>query len=85
MSSLIGNYTNSSFTPFIDNYLSGFVDFNAQFRFLYEKYFPRIAFEPVYLSRKKTNAFCKSLNILGFTNNMEGLKSLVQHQDRLMT
>jgi hypothetical protein len=79
MPSLIENYTDGSFIPFINDYLSRFVDFDAQFRFLHKKYFPRIAFGLVYLSGKKINAFCKSFDILGFTDSVEGLKPLVRY------
>jgi hypothetical protein len=71
MLSLIGNHLEGGFTLFMDNHLGGFMDFDTQFRFLHEKYFPRIAFGPVYLSGRKTNAFCNFLNILGFTNSAE--------------
>jgi hypothetical protein len=77
MSSLIGNHTNGSFIPFIDEYLDRFVDFDTQFRFLHKKYFPRIAFKLGYLSKKKTNTFCKSLNILSFTGSIEELRPLI--------
>jgi hypothetical protein len=74
MPSLIGNHLEGSFTLFMNDHLGGFVDFDVQFRFLHEKYFPRIAFGPVYLSGRKTNAFCNSLDILGFTGSAEGLQ-----------
>jgi hypothetical protein len=49
-SSLIGTYKGGGFSPFIDDHIGGFRDFNSQFTFLHEEYFLQIVFEPVYLS-----------------------------------
>ncbi|KAI9771529.1 MAG: hypothetical protein M1840_002149 [Geoglossum simile] len=71
--SLIGTHKDSSFSPFMDDHIGGFQDFDSQFTFLHEKYFPRVAFGPVYLSGPKTKAFCTSLDLVGFTESAEGL------------
>ena len=39
MDIIIGTHVNSRFSPFMDNYIRGFSDFDAQFKFLHEKYF----------------------------------------------
>jgi hypothetical protein len=39
MLSLIENHSEGSFISFMDNHLSGFMDFNVQFQFLHKKYF----------------------------------------------
>ena len=57
MNSIIGIYKNGRFSPFIDDYISGYIDFDSQFKFLYEKYFPQIAFRLVYISEAKTKVF----------------------------
>src|SRR5438046_8034538 len=61
MDSIIGTHENSGFSPFIDDHIGGFTDFDSQFKFLHEKYFPQIAFGPVYISGAKTKAFMQTL------------------------
>ena len=39
MNSIIGTHENGGFSPFMDDYIGDFMDFNTQFRFLHEKYF----------------------------------------------
>ena len=82
MPSVIGTHADCGFSPFMDDHIGGFTDYDAQFRFLHEMYFPRITFGPVYLSGTKTRAFYTSLEVLGFTSSMEGLRPSVRHQDR---
>lgn len=81
--SIIGNQENSGFSPFMDDHLGGFTDFNAQFDFLHQHYFPRIAFGPVYLSGSKTFAFMENLELIGFTGSSEGLRPSVKHLERM--
>ena len=83
MPSIIGTHRTSSFSPFMDDHLGGFPDFEAQFKFLHEEYFPGIAFGLVYLSEVKIWAFCKSLELVGFSGSTEGLRLLVQYRDRM--
>ncbi len=41
-------------------------DFNLIFTFLYKRYFPRVAFSPIYLLGYKTSIFGSNLKLLGF-------------------
>src|SRR5436190_842761 len=84
MPSLIGTHTEGGFSPFMDNHIGGFRDFEAQMTFLHEKYFPRVVFSPVYLSGVKTHAFCRTLDVVGFTGSAEGLWPSARHCDRLL-
>lgn len=47
--------------------------------FLYEKYFPLVVFELVYFRRKKIFKFDDKLDILGFEQTVEGLRSALKH------
>ena len=40
MDSIIGTHENGRFSPFMDDHIGGFIDFDSQFKFLHEKYFP---------------------------------------------
>ena len=73
MDSIIRTHESNGFSPFIDDHIGGFTDFNSQFRFLHEMYFPWIAFGPVYLSGAKTKAFIKMLELIGFMGSPDGL------------
>jgi hypothetical protein len=61
----------------MDNHISGFKDFDSQFIFLYEKYFPQIAFGPISFSESKTKIFCTSLELVGFMGSMKGFQPSV--------
>ena len=63
---LIGNHGDYAFAVFMDNYTASADDFNILFDFLYTRYFPRVAFGPVYLSGAKTHIFSDNLELLGF-------------------
>jgi hypothetical protein len=58
-----------------------FKDFDSQFTFLHEEYFPQIMFGPISLSGSKTKAFCTSLELVGFMDSMEGLRPSVRYRD----
>jgi len=50
----------------MDDYTASVVNFELMFNFLYKKYFPRVAFGPIYLSGYKIIAFINSLKLLEF-------------------
>jgi RNase H-like domain found in reverse transcriptase/Integrase zinc binding domain len=83
MPSIIGTHADCGFSPFMDDHIGGFTTYEAQFRFLHEVYFPRVAFGPICLSGRKTRAFCTSLEVLGFSGSAEGLRPSARHQDRM--
>ena len=66
MDSLIGTHQEGGFSPFMDDHIGGFNDFDSQFQFLHTKYFPRVVFGPISLSASKTKVFVKTLELVGF-------------------
>jgi hypothetical protein len=68
----------------MDDHIGGFKDYNAQFEFLHNKYFPRIAFGPIYLSGRKTTAFMTTLELIGFMGSVDGLRPSIRHRDRIL-
>jgi hypothetical protein len=61
---IISIFADGEFLPFMDDYISRFIDFDSFFEFLYKKYFSRIAFRLVYLSEQKTKAFGNTQTLL---------------------
>src|SRR5437868_11497722 len=84
MDSLIGTHWGGGFSPFMDDHIGGFNDFDSQFQFLHTKYFPRVVFGPISLSASKTKVFVKTLELVGFMGSPEGLRPSVQHRDRIL-
>jgi hypothetical protein len=84
MDSIIGTYAEGGFSPFMDDHLGGFKDFDSQFKFLHEKYFPRVRFGPIALSAKKTKVFVKTLELIGFMGSLDGLRPSIRHRDRIL-
>ena len=66
MGTLIGNHGDHAFAVFMDDHAASADDFDTLFDFLYTRYFPRVAFGPVYLSGAKTHIFSDNLELLGF-------------------
>ena len=79
--SIIGTHENSRFSPFMDDHIGSFMDFDSQFKFLHEKYFPQIAFGLVYVLGTKTKAFVQTLELIGFTRSPNGLQPSIKHRD----
>ena len=75
---IIGDYGDASFSPFVDDYIGSAVDFDAQFTFLHEKHFPRVIFGPVYLAEKKVRVFESSLEAVGFEGNKDGIRPSIR-------
>jgi hypothetical protein len=84
MSSIIGTYEEEGFSPFIDDHLEGFKDFDSQFQFLHKRYFSRVAFEPISFSARKTRMFVKTLELIGFIGSSDGLRPSVRHQEQIL-
>lgn len=83
MPTIIGTGKNSSFGLYMDDHLGSAKTFEDMIQFLHETYFPRVAFEPVYLTGKKTFAFDDKLDILGFEGTNEGLRPSTKHRDKV--
>ena len=58
-------------------------DFDSMFNFLHEKYFLRVAFNLIYLSKSKTHIFAKNLELLDFHNNAQGLRPSLKHRQKV--
>jgi hypothetical protein len=67
--SLIGNnqVNSTAFSIFMDDHLGASKTFEGMLKFLYTQYFPRIAFMPIGLSKKKLFLFIRRLELVGFT------------------
>jgi hypothetical protein len=63
---LIKDYGDTVFAPFMDDHLGVATDFKVMYTFLYEKYFPQVAFSPICLSEAKLNLFFSELEMIGF-------------------
>ena len=81
--SLIGDHGTEAFALFMDDHMAGFTTYEAQFNFLMNHYFPRVAFGPVYLVGPKTHAFADSLEMVGFQGSAEGLRPSIKHRERI--
>jgi len=79
---LISTYENLAFTLFIDNYVRVAEDFNSLFNLLYTKYFPRVVFSPIYLALYKTKVFIDTLEIVGFTRGIDGLRLATKYREK---
>jgi len=86
MPSLIGEQSNGqeAFSLFMDDHCGSATSFDSMFTFLHEKYFPRVAFGPVYLSGSKTFVFTDSLEMVGFTGGAGGLRPSIKHREKIL-
>ena len=80
---LIGNDDSIGFAVFMDDHAASAEDYDSLFSFLHEKYFPRVAFGPVYLVGSKTKAFSDILEIVGFEGGPNGLRPSLKHRERI--
>ncbi|TAQ83554.1 hypothetical protein B7494_g8120 [Chlorociboria aeruginascens] len=80
---LIKDHGHVGFAPFIDDHIGAADSFDALLDFLYEKYFPRVAFGPLSLSPQKTNFFFSAIDVLGFSTTSEGLRAYSKHRNRV--
>lgn len=85
MPTLIGSHGETAFTLFMDDHMGAADSFEALFDFLHLKYFPRVAFGPVYLSGHKTHVFTDSLEMVGFTGGVDGLRPAAKHREKAMS
>ena len=80
---LIGICAENSFDVYIDNHIGTVTTFYTMYIFLYNGYFPRIVFGPVYLLGKKIKAFIDTLKLLRFEKSHSGLKSLAKYCNKI--
>lgn len=83
MPSLIGQHGDTSFGVFMDDHVGAATDFDALCDFLHTRYFPRVAFGPVYLSQSKLRLFCDSIEVLGFTASNGQVRPGHKHRSRI--
>ncbi len=79
----IGQFDDHAFQIFVDDHAASATDFDSMFTFLHERYFPRVAFGPIYLSGHKTSIFGSNLELLGFQGNAEGLRPSLKHREKI--
>ena len=72
-----------SFGVFMDDHIRVAKTFDAMYAFLSDRYFPRVAFRPVYLLGKKTKAFMDTLELLEFEGSRGGLRPLAKHRNKI--
>ncbi len=83
MLTLIGVRAEDSFGIYMDDHIGAAITFDAIYTFLHNSYFPRVAFDPVYLSGKKTKAFMNTLELLGFEGSRGWLRPSAKHCNKI--
>lgn len=63
-----------AFEYFMDDDYGAATDFPTLFRFLHDKYFPRISWARLTLKPKKTKFFCSVIEVLGYELQPKGLR-----------
>ncbi|KAJ6125848.1 Ribonuclease H-like protein [Penicillium samsonianum] len=81
--STIGDHREAGFSPFVEGHLGSATPYETLFRFLHEKYFPRVVFGPVYLAEKKVRVFESSLEAVGFEGSREGIRPSLRHMEKI--
>lgn len=84
MPSLIRNYREFAFSPFIDNYNMSASTFKEIYIFIHKKYLPRVVQGLVYRTGKKSFFFIYNIDLIGFTGGVDGLRPSVRHRDRII-
>lgn len=79
--SLIGQHEKCAFTLFMDDHMAAGETFESLFDFLHTKYFPRVSFGPIYLAGHKTHVFTDTLEMVGFTGGVDGLRPAAKHRN----
>ena len=82
--SLIRNYREFVFSPFIDNHNISASTFEEICIFIYKKYLPRVVQGLVYLTGKKSFFFIYNIDLIGFTGGVDSLRPSVRHRDRII-
>lgn len=80
---IIGTRENFAFSIYMDDHVGAAKSFDAMFEFLHTKYFPRVAFGPVYLAGKKTRIFDDHLHILGYEGGNGALRPSTKHRQQV--
>ena len=83
MPSIIDTYEKSAFRVFMDDHAGSATDYDTMFEFLSTKYFPRVAFGPVYLAGAKTFVFTNQLDVLGFQGSADGIRPSIKHREKV--
>lgn len=80
---VIGRNKNAAFSIYMVDHVASAWGFDVVYEFPATKYFPRVAFGPVYLSGKKTRVFNDRIEILGYKRNEGGLRSSLKHRQQI--
>lgn len=68
----------------INNYIDFVKIFNYIFRFLYIKYFSRMAFDLIYFFDYKIYILIDSLKIIKFINNFKDLRLIIKYREKVI-
>ena len=85
MFTIIDDQGKTTFCLFMNNHMNVVEFFDDMFRFLSTLYFPRVAFESIYLQEYKTYMFMNFLKMMRFTEGVEGLRPSVKHRDKMLS
>ena len=66
----------------MDDYIGVGTLFEKLFDFLYNIYFPRVAFGLIYLAGRKTHVFVDSLEIVRFIGGANSLRLAMKYRER---
>ena len=81
---IIGIKEDFAFSIYMDDYVRATKSFDAIFKFLHTRYFPRFAFGPVYLAEKKTRIFNNHLQILSYEGGNRALRPSTKHRQQVL-
>ena len=82
---IIDDQGKATFCLFMNDHMNIAESFDDMFRFLSTLYFPRVAFESVYLQEYKTHMFMNSLKMIEFTKEIKRLRSSMKHRDKMLS
>ena len=80
---IIGTKEKFAFSIYIDDHVGSAKSFDAMFEFLHNRYFPRVAFGPIYLAGKKTRIYDDYLQILGYEGGNGALRPSIKHRQQV--
>ena len=69
-------------TFYMDDFFEGFKDFNEQFAFLRDHFFPRVQWAKLLLSFRKLRLFAEQIKALGVTHTVGGLVHILEERTK---
>ena len=82
--SLIGDYGEFAFDGMIDDSYGSATSFEAMYRFLHERFFPRCNWGPMYLKDSKSCFFMESLDFVGLEAGPNGLRPSLRKRGTIL-